>query len=75
MCIETTIVPSCRGTNCYHVVTKVDNDNMQTTVHAVVTRCYKFVVLNLLTTCYVQTILDLLEQLGVSLLPYSVNAR
>jgi hypothetical protein len=36
-----------------------------------VTSCYELVVINLLTTCYVQTIPDLLEQLVTSLLPSS----
>jgi hypothetical protein len=36
-----------------------------------VTSCYELVVINLLTTCYVQTISDLLEQLVASLLTSS----
>jgi hypothetical protein len=36
-----------------------------------VTSCYELVLINLLTTCYVQTISDLLEQLVASLLASS----
>jgi hypothetical protein len=36
-----------------------------------ITSCYELVVMNLLTTCYVQTISELLEQLVASLLASS----
>jgi hypothetical protein len=62
------------GTSCY----KVDDGNRLATSCfnktkkwcLIVTSCYELVVINSLTTCYVQTISDLLEQLATSLLAY-----
>ena len=75
-------VPSCcdkSGTSCYHLYYKVDDGNRlvtscfnKTLIQAVrVTGCYELVVIKLLTTCYVQTISDLLEQLVASVLTSS----
>jgi hypothetical protein len=57
---------------------KVDDGNElatscsnKTNTNLFVTSCYELVVINLLTTCYVQTISDLLEQLVASLLASS----
>ena len=44
-------------------------------LQAVRIRCYQFVVFNELTTCYVQTISDLLEQLVASLLASSTFSQ
>jgi hypothetical protein len=71
------LVASCCdkcGTSCYHLVTRLmtvtDLRQVVPTglIQAVfVTSCYELVVINLLTTCYVQTISDLLDQLVASL--------
>ena len=74
------LVPSCCdkfGTSCYHLVTRLMKvtDLLQVVptrlIQAFVTSCYELVVNNLLTTCYVQTTSDLLEQLVASLLASS----
>jgi hypothetical protein len=75
------LVPSCcdkSGTICYHLVTRLMTvtDLLQVVptrlIQAVRNKLlYELVVVNLLTTCYVQTISDLLEQLVASLLASS----
>jgi hypothetical protein len=74
------LVPSCcdkSGTSCYHLVTRLMTvtDLLQVDptrlIQVFVTSCYELDVINLLTTCYVQTISDLLEQLVASLLASS----
>jgi uncharacterized membrane protein len=75
------LVPSCcdkSGTSCYHLVTRLmtvtDLQQVVPTrlIQAVRNKLlYELVVINLLTTCYVQTISYLLERLVASLLASS----
>ena len=66
------LVPSCgdkSGTSCYHLVTDLLQVVLTRLIQAV---GHELVVINLLPTCYVQTISNLLEQLVASLLGSSI---
>ena len=78
------LVPSCcdkSGTSCYHLVTRllmvidllqvVPTRLIQAVRNKLLRACCHQLVINLLTTCYVQTISDLLKQFVASLLASS----
>jgi hypothetical protein len=77
---HTTCSQLLSGTSCYHLVTRLTMETnllqvVPTRPIQTVTSCYELVVVNLLTTCYVQTISDLLEQLVASLLASSTLSQ
>jgi hypothetical protein len=74
-CLFTVVVTSLHGTSCDHLVTRLMTvtDLLQVVptrlIQAVfVTSCCELFVIDLLTTCYLQTISELLEKFVASLL-------